>query len=131
MTSTVLRRICAALAVASAGLHAAMLAQTGSIVAACALAAMIVACVYCGYELWRDGAARAWVVVAMMNLAMIALHLPVPGHHHGSAPDQVPQTSSLMTAATLLALTEVTAAAVALSVLSRGRLAQLSGTPDR
>ena len=48
------------------------------------LATMIVACLYCARELWRDGTERAWVVVALMNLAMIALHLPAPAHHHGA-----------------------------------------------
>ncbi|MGZ8815278.1 MAG: hypothetical protein ACXWZI_15145 [Mycobacterium sp.] len=62
--STVARRACAALAAASAGLHAAMLGHSSSVIAAGQLATMIVACLYCARELWRDGTARAWVVVA-------------------------------------------------------------------
>ena len=82
--STLGRRACAALAVVSAGLHAAMLGHASNLIAAGLLATMIAACLYCARELWRDGTERAWVVVALMNLAMIALHLPAPAHHHGA-----------------------------------------------
>lgn len=119
--STVFRRTCAALAVASAGLHAAMLGHTPSVIAAILLATMLVACLYCARELWRDGTARAWVVVALMNLAMIALHLPAPAHHHGVPNAQAAPPSTLMSVATLLALIEVTAAATTLYLGSRGR----------
>jgi hypothetical protein len=129
--STVARRACAALAVASAGLHAAMLGHSSSVIAAGLLATMIIACLYCARELWRDGTARAWVVVALMNIAMIALHLPVPAHHHGAPNAQAPPSSTLMAVATLLALVEVLAATAALYAGSRGRALQLSGTPDR
>ena len=47
------------------------------------LAAMIVACVYCARDLWLRGTLRAWCVVGLMNIAMIAVHLPMPAHHHG------------------------------------------------
>jgi len=129
--STLARRACAALAVASAGLHRAMLGHTSSVIAAGLLATMIAACLYCARELWRDGTARAWVVVALMNLAMIALHLPAPAHHHGASNASAPSSSTLMAVATMLALAEVTAAAAALYVGSRGRMIQLSGTRDR
>src|ERR1700754_2458079 len=102
MTSTVARRACAALAVASAGLHATMLGHASGVIAAGLLAAMIAACLYCARELWRDGTARAWVVVALMNIAMIALHLPGPAHHHGTSSAAAPLPSTLMAAATLL-----------------------------
>lgn len=102
-----------------------MLGHASSVIAAALLATMIAACLYCARELWRDGTARAWVIVALMNLAMIALHLPAPAHHHG-APSAAPPPSTLMAVATLLALTEVAAAAAALYVGSRGRLAQLA-----
>ena len=118
--STVLRRACAALAVASAGLHAAMLGHASSLIAAGLLTAMIVACLYCARELWRAGTARAWVVVALMNLAMIAVHLPAPAHHHGAPIAAAPPPSTLMAVATLLAFAEVIAAAAALYVGSRG-----------
>jgi hypothetical protein len=129
--STLARRVCAALAVASAGLHAAMLGHTSGVITAGLLATMIVACLYCARELWRERSARAWVVVALMNIAMIALHLPAPAHHHGAPNAEAPPSSTLMTMATLLALAEVTAAAAALYVGSRGRMIQLSDTPDR
>ncbi|WP_372507893.1 hypothetical protein [Mycobacterium barrassiae] len=119
------RRACATLAATSATLHAAMLGHASSVVAAGLLATMIAACLYCARELWRDGTARAWVIVALMNLAMIALHLPAPAHHHG-APSAAAPPSTLMAVATLLALTEVAAAAAALYVGSRGQLARLA-----
>jgi hypothetical protein len=119
------------LAAASAGLHVAMIDHASSLVAAALLAAMVVACLYCARDLWRDGTARAWVVVALMNLAMIALHLPVPAHHHGMPDVAAPPPSTLMTAATVLAFIEVVAATAALYAGSRGRMVALSGTPDR
>ncbi len=108
-----------------------MLGHTSSMMVAGLLATMIAACLYCARELWRGGTARAWVVVALMNLAMIALHLPAPVHHHGATNATTPPSSTLMTVATLLALAEVTAAAAALYVGSRGRMVRLSGTRDR
>ena len=77
------RRACAALALSSAGLHAAMLGHASNVVAGVLLAAMIVACVYCARDLWLRGTLRAWCVVGLMNIAMIAVHLPAPAHHHG------------------------------------------------
>ncbi len=77
------RRACAALALTSAGLHAAMLGHASNVVAGGLLAAMIVACVYCARDLWLRGTLRAWCVVGLMNIAMIAVHLPMPAHHHG------------------------------------------------
>ena len=119
--STMARRACAALAVGSAGLHAAMLGHASNLLAAGLLATMIAGCLYCARELWRDGTARAWVVVALMNLAMIVLHLPAPGHHHGTSHATAAPPSTLMAVATLVALTEVVAATAALYVGSRGR----------
>lgn len=129
--STVARRACAVLAAVSAGLHAAMLGHASSVVATGLLASMIVACLYCARELWRAGAARAWVVVALMNLAMVAMHLPAPTHRHGAPDGPAATPSALMTVVTLLAFTEIVAAAVALYVGSRGRMVALSGTRDR
>jgi hypothetical protein len=120
--SIIARRACAALAVASAGLHAGMLGHTSSVLAAGLLVTMLAACLYCARELWRDGTARAWVVVALMNLAMIALHLPAPAHHHGVSNAEAGPPSTLMAVTTLLALTEVVAATTALYVGSRGRV---------
>lgn len=125
------RRLCAALAAGSASLHAAMLGHASGPVATGLLAVMIAACLYCAVELWRDGGVSAWVVVALMNLAMIALHLPAPGHHHGAGAVGSPPSSTVMTAATLLALVEVLAAAAVLYVRSRGQFVRITGRPDR
>ncbi len=97
-----------------------MLGHASSMIAAGLLATMIAACLYCAGELWRDGTTRAWVVVALMNLAMIAFHLPAAAHHHGAASAQAPPPSTLMAVATLLALTETIAAATALYIGARG-----------
>ena len=78
-----------------------MLGHASSVIVTGLLVTMIVACLYCARELWRAGTARAWVVVALMNLAMIALHLPAPAHHHGAAGVAAPTPSTLMTVATL------------------------------
>ncbi|MEO3758049.1 hypothetical protein ABGB19_07150 [Mycobacterium sp. B14F4] len=123
------RRACAALAAASACLHAAMLGHAAGPVAGALLAAMIAACLYCAVDLWRGGTVRAWVVVALMNLAMIGLHLPAPAHHH--APAAASPASALMAAATVLAMVEVAAAAAVLYVRSRGQYARVSDRPDR
>ena len=76
------RRACAVLALSSAGLHAAMLGHASNVVAGVLLAAMILACVYCARDLWTMGSSRAWCLVAVMNLGMIAVHWSAPGHHH-------------------------------------------------
>jgi len=99
-----------------------MLGHASSVIATGLLVTMLVACLYCARELWRDGTARAWVVVALMNIAMIALHVPAPAHHHGAGTAAQATPSTLMTVATLLALTEIVAAAGALYVGSRGRV---------
>jgi hypothetical protein len=119
--STLARRACAVLGVASAGLHAAMLGHASSLISAGLLVTMLVACLYCARELWHDGTARAWVVVALMNLAMIVVHLPAPAHHHDAPNAHAASPSTLMPVATVLALLEVMAATVALYIGSRGR----------
>ncbi|MCT7657537.1 hypothetical protein [Mycobacterium deserti] len=121
------RRSCAALAVCSAGLHTAMLGHAANPVAAGLLVVMIVGCLYCARELWREGSVRAWTVVALMNLAMIALHLPAPAHHHGT----VAAAPGQMTAATSVALVEVLIASTVVYVRSRGHWARLSDVADR
>lgn len=119
MTSvgTLGRRACALLAAGSAALHAVMLGQAANVIAAGLVAAMVTSCLYCATELWRGGSARAWVVVALMNLAMIAIHLPTSAHNHAGGP--VSEPSTLMEAATLVAFIEVLAAGTALYLRSR------------
>lgn len=111
------RRGCALLAVVSAGLHAGSLGHAAHPVAAVVLVAMIGGCLYCARELWTRGTLRAWLTVALMNIAMIAVHLPAPGHDHGG-PAHVPATLGL---ATVLAMVEVAAAATVLVVRTRHR----------
>src|SRR3954454_14823947 len=84
LTATLGRRACAGLALGSAALHAVMLGHASNVVAGGLLAAMIVACAYCARDLWMRGTLRAWCVVGLMNIAMIAVHLPMPAHHHGT-----------------------------------------------
>src|ERR1700752_2266805 len=108
--ATLGRRACAALALSSAGLHAAMLGHASNVVAGGLLAAMIVACVYCSRDLWLRGSLRAWCVVGLMNLAMIAVHMPMPAHHHGLHTGSMGQQSTLMGLATAIAAGEVVAA---------------------
>ncbi|WP_166906394.1 hypothetical protein [Mycobacterium sp. DL440] len=113
------RRACAFLAVSSAGLHVVLLGATANPVAAAVLAAMIVGCLYCAGHLWRRGTSGVWCTIALMSLAMIALHTPMPAHHHGVVAPV--QTSAMMTTATLLALLEVLIAAAVLTYTTRHR----------
>ena len=124
------RRACAALALSSAGLHAAMLGHASNVVAGGLLAAMIVACVYCARDLWLRGTLRAWCVVGLMNIAMIAVHLPAPGHHHG-VHAAASQQSTLMSLATAIAAVEVAVAMAVLYYRTRRNAQLLSGSPAR
>jgi hypothetical protein len=129
--ATLARRACAALALISAGLHAAMLGHAPNVVAAGSLAAMIGACAYCARDLWRRGSLRAWCVVGLMNIAMIAIHLPMPAHHHGLHHGPMGQQSTLMGLATAIAAVEVIAAMAVLYFRTRRRAQLISGTPAR
>ena len=124
------RRACAALALSSAGLHAAMLGHASNVVAGGLLAAMIVACVYCARDLWLHGTLRAWCVVGLMNIAMIAVHLPAPGHHHG-VHAAASQQSTLMSLATAIAAVEVAVAMAVLYYRTRRNAQLISGSPAR
>ena len=124
------RRACAALALGSAGLHAAMLGHASNVVAGGLLAAMIAACLYCARELWLRGTLRAWCVVGLMNIAMIALHLPAPAHHHG-VHAAAGQQSTLMGLATAIAAVEVAVAMAVLYFRTRRNAQLISGTPAR
>jgi hypothetical protein len=125
------RRACAALALGSAGLHAATLGDASNVVAGVLLAAMVVACVYCARDLWMRGTLRAWCVVGLMNIAMIAVHMPMPAHHHGMH-TAMGQQSTLMGLATAIAGVEAATAMAVLYFRTRGHAQQLiSGTPAR
>lgn len=122
MSAVIGRRACAGLALSSAGLHAAMLGHTPNVVAGLLLAGMIAACVYCARDLWLRGTLRAWCVVGLMNIAMIAVHLPAPTHHHGMQAASASQQSTLMGLATLVAAVEVAVAMVVLYYRTRGNV---------
>jgi hypothetical protein len=109
------RRACAALAACSAVLHGITLVPATNIAATALTVAMLAVCLYCARDLWLSGTLRTWVLVALMNLAMIAIHAPVsPAHHHGgggvtaAAPAH---HSTVMTLATVLAAVDVVVAA--------------------
>ena len=132
MSAVVGRRACAALAACSAALHAVLLGHAANPAVGLVMATMIVACLYCARDLWLHGTLRAWCVVALMNLAMIALHLPAPGHHHdGATPAAVGDGSMVMAAATLIAVIEAAAAAGVLYYRTRGRMVEVSGRSVR
>lgn len=79
---------------------------------------MAAACVYCAYELWRFDTVRSWTLVAVMNIAMIAVHLPLLGHHgHTVAPGAAMGT--VMGLATAVAAAEITLAAAVLFARTR------------
>lgn len=78
------RRACAALAACSAVLHGILLVQATNLAATALTAAMLVACLHCARDLWARGTLRAWFLVASMNLAMIAVHVPAaPAYYQG------------------------------------------------
>jgi hypothetical protein len=113
------RRTCALMAACSTVLHGVSLGHVANAAAAVLMMAMAAACLYCAGDLWIRGTSRAWAMVASMNLAMIAVHLPLAsGHHHGggiNAGAAVPG-STVMTLATTLALIEVVVATAVLYV---------------
>jgi NADH:ubiquinone oxidoreductase subunit K len=130
-SATLGRRACAVLALSSAGLHAAMLGHASNVLAGVLLTAMIAACVYCARDLWTQGSLRAWCVVGLMNIAMIAVHLPMPAHHHHIHMGPMGQQSTLMGLATGVAAVEVVVAVAVLYYRTRRRAELLIGTPAR
>ena len=131
ISSVVARRTGAGLAAISAGLHGVMLGHVGSAAAAVLIAGMVGACLYCAWELWVSGTTRAWCLVALMNLGMVAVHLPMSGSHHithASAEAVVPQ-SMTMTLATALSMIEVLVAVAVLCYRTRDN-ARAMGRPD-
>jgi hypothetical protein len=116
------RRACAIGAVSSAAVHGLMLGHATSALATVLVIAMMAACLYCARDLWLVGSQRAWCLVAVMNLGMVAVHWSAPGHHHatGAAAQMIP-ASTLMTVATSLSLIEAVVATAVLYVLTRRR----------
>jgi hypothetical protein len=118
----VARRIAAGVAATSAALHGVMLGHAGNVASTVLIAGMALTCLYCARELWLSGTTRAWTLVALMNLAMVAVHLPVSGEHHvtrATVEAVVPQ-SMIMTLAMALSMVEVLIAATVLWFRSRG-----------
>jgi hypothetical protein len=116
------RRAGALLAACSAVLHGFSLNHVTNPAAVVLMVAMLAGCLYCARDLWLHGTVRGWVLVALMNFAMIAIHLPASSaHHHGAdlaAATPVPE-STVMTLATALAAVEVTVAAAVLYYRTR------------
>ena len=111
------RRACAALAACSAVLHGISLGHATNLAAAGLTVAMAAGCLYCARDLWVRGMLRAWVLVALINLTMIAIHAPAPAAHHdgGRVTTAAPaHHSTVMNLATTLAAVEVVAAAAVL-----------------
>ncbi len=123
------RRTAAGLAATSAVLHGVMLGHAGSIAATALIAAMVGACLYCARELWLCGTTRAWRLVAVMNLAMVAVHLPMSAGHHATHPSvtTAASPSAIMAAATVLSMVEVVIAVAVLCYRSRGTAGALRG----
>jgi hypothetical protein len=123
-TSSVIgRRTCAVLAAGSAGLHAVMLGHAANIAMGVLMAGMIVACLYCARDLWLRGTLGVWCVVALMNLAMIAIHVPLPAHHPVAHAMAAGHQAPIMAVATAVSAIEVTLAVAVLVVGTRGRSA--------
>ncbi|MGZ8802142.1 MAG: hypothetical protein ACXWZL_05865 [Mycobacterium sp.] len=119
--SALVRRTGAVLAASSAVLHGAALGPTVTPWVAVLTVAMLVGCLYCAFELWTRDTLRGWVLVAVMNLVMVAVHLPMTGaHHHGGGAAVVPgAVSTAMVLATVVAIVEVLLAATVLLVRTR------------
>ena len=127
--SVVARRIAAGLAAASAALHGVMLGHAGNPASVVLIAGMVGACLYCARELWVSGTTRAWCLVALMNLGMVALHLPMSGAHHvthATVEAVVPQ-SNVMTLATAMSMLEVVIAVSVLCYRTRGNARAIGG----
>ncbi|MCV7430632.1 hypothetical protein H7K31_03510 [Mycolicibacterium bacteremicum] len=120
------RRLCAVLAVMSAMLHLAMLGHAGNAALTVGITAMALACLYCGYELWRGGSLRIWCAVAVMSLAMVGAHWSLPGHRHGAVVESAAApVGALMAVATAVSLAEAAIATIVLFVLTRRRVSHL------
>ena len=127
-TSVVLgRRACALVAVCSAVVHGLMLGSSTNPALTVLVVAMIAVCLFCARDLWTVGSPRAWCLVAVMSLGMIAVHWSAPGHQHTAVINAVAMpASTLMTIATTLSVLEAVAATAVLYVQSRGRAVSLA-----
>ena len=130
MLGVVGRRTCAGLAASSAVLHGVSVGHATSAAAAVVLVAMASVCLYCARDLWMSGTSRAWVLVATMNIAMVAVHMPTGGHRHGGevTAGAASGMSTAMTAALVIAVVEVIAAVAVLCQRSRGTAGRLASS---
>ena len=117
------RRACALLTASSAVLHGIAALHADILAAAVLMSAMGIACLFCARELWTHGVLRTWTLVAVMNIAMIAVHTPFTSdHQHGrgvAAAVMPMHHSTVMTAATALAAVEAMIATAVVYRLSR------------
>lgn len=117
MSTPIVARAAALLAAASAVLHGGALPGMTNPWLAGLTVAMIAGCLFCAGELLIRDTVRAWVLVAIMNLAMIGAHLPMPaGHHHGGL---AAAAAGSLPPATAVAVVEVLLAAAVLFVRTR------------
>jgi hypothetical protein len=120
------RRACALLAASSAVLHTLSLGHASNLAMALVMVGMIAACLFCAHDLWTRGTSRAWVLVATMNVAMIALHMPTASHRHGDVTaGSAPALPAAMAVATVIAVVEVIVAVAVLAHRSRGTARRL------
>jgi hypothetical protein len=115
------------LAVISAVLHGLMIGRGINPVLALLVVAMALACLYCARELWTAGTPRAWCIVAVMSIGMVAVHTSMPGHHHGQVVELAnpTQMSTLMVVATSISVVEAVVATVVLWFQTRRRAGTL------
>jgi hypothetical protein len=109
------RRICAALAAVSAALHGLSLVDAPNAASGGFMVVMIAVCLNCARHLWLGGAVGDWTIIAVMNLAMIAVHMPGLGHHHSApvtAAVPMPLSTAMGLATVMAAIQTVIAAAV-------------------
>ncbi len=125
------RRACALLAACSAVLHGITITHADTPAAAVLMTGMAAACLYCARDLWMQSALRTWVLVAVMNIAMIAVHTPfASGHQHGGGAVVVAlpmHHSTVMTMATALAVVEAVIATAVVYQRSRHNRVVLAG----
>lgn len=123
MIAVIGRRTCAVGAMCSAALHGFSLGQAANAAAAALMVAMIVGCLYCARDLWLHDGLQGWTLVAVMNLVMIAIHLPATSAHHhhggGSAFAAAAPQSTAMTLATAFAASEAIVATAVLFYRTR------------
>ena len=124
------RRACAMLAACSAVLHGVSVGHAASAAAVVVMVLMAAVCLYCAYDLWLSGTSRAWVLVATMNIAMVAVHMPTAAHHHGGGVSATAAVGmpTAMAVATVIAVVEVVAAVAVLCQRSRGTAGRLASS---